>query len=93
MFVCEQEVISEQEQAMQRLHENITCKDEESRKHQRLLEDKMRELEEIRNRKSKYKMCVIAVRQSSRRSATARVSTGLCVIAVYRAQSRTHMFL
>lgn len=46
-------MITEQEQAMQRLHEDISSKDEESRKHQSMLEDKMRELEEIRSRKSK----------------------------------------
>ena len=37
---------------MQRLHEDISNKDQESRKHQAMLEDKMKELEEIRNRKS-----------------------------------------
>ena len=74
---------------MQRLHENITCKDEESRKHQRLLEDKMRELEEIRNRKSKYKPRVIAVHNrcaSELEEIRNRKSKcRLCVIAVYRA--------
>ena len=37
---------------MLRLHDEISTKDEESRKHRSMLEDKMKELENIRTQKS-----------------------------------------
>ena len=61
-FLLRQEVIEEQESAISMLHADISSKDEESRKHQTMLEEKLRELEDIRNRKSKRKILHIGVK-------------------------------